>query len=106
MIRRPPRSTLFPYTTLFRSVDPRDPRILYASGFEASAWRSTDRGESWQRIRGFNFKWGHRVIPDPVDPSKVYITTYGGSGLHWSPPSDSNPQEGIVSSAGSFSTTT
>src|SRR2546430_11556055 len=22
MIRRPPRSTLFPYTTLFRSVDP------------------------------------------------------------------------------------
>src|SRR2546427_6746361 len=24
MIRRPPRSTLFPYTTLFRSHDPRD----------------------------------------------------------------------------------
>src|SRR5256885_11145456 len=24
MIRRPPRSTLFPYTTLFRSPDPRD----------------------------------------------------------------------------------
>src|SRR5256885_7777456 len=40
MIRRPPRSTLFPYTTLFRSAatvrvpfdvgvaDPRDPQIL------------------------------------------------------------------------------
>src|SRR3712207_7041828 len=27
MIRRPPRSTLFPYTTLFRSVHPRDPRL-------------------------------------------------------------------------------
>src|SRR3712207_7639770 len=33
MIRRPPRSTLFPYTTLFRSRDarveqrPRDPRL-------------------------------------------------------------------------------
>src|SRR3712207_8490853 len=26
MIRRPPRSTLFPYTTLFRSVQPRDAR--------------------------------------------------------------------------------
>src|SRR2546430_6590454 len=26
MIRRPPRSTLFPYTTLFRSVLPRDAR--------------------------------------------------------------------------------
>src|SRR2546426_5633223 len=24
MIRRPPRSTLFPYTTLFRSASPRD----------------------------------------------------------------------------------
>src|SRR3712207_7744880 len=27
MIRRPPRSTLFPYTTLFRSVRPRAPRV-------------------------------------------------------------------------------
>src|SRR5258708_13777258 len=26
MIRRPPRSTLFPYTTLFRSVEPGQPR--------------------------------------------------------------------------------
>src|SRR5258708_31562597 len=26
MIRRPPRSTLFPYTTLFRSPSPRRPR--------------------------------------------------------------------------------
>src|SRR3712207_7331826 len=25
MIRRPPRSTLFPYTTLFRSMQPYDP---------------------------------------------------------------------------------
>src|SRR2546422_4039609 len=28
MIRRPPRSTLFPYTTLFRSVENRGKRIL------------------------------------------------------------------------------
>src|SRR6266513_3839298 len=27
MIRRPPRSTLFPYTTLFRSPAPRAPRL-------------------------------------------------------------------------------
>src|SRR6266436_8223355 len=27
MIRRPPRSTLFPYTTLFRSRHPADPRV-------------------------------------------------------------------------------
>src|SRR6266511_4546734 len=35
MIRRPPRSTLFPYTTLFRSPWPT-PR-----GSRASRWRST-----------------------------------------------------------------
>src|SRR2546427_7491751 len=32
MIRRPPRSTLFPYTTLFRSHEPQDievPRVLH-----------------------------------------------------------------------------
>jgi photosystem II stability/assembly factor-like uncharacterized protein len=60
------------------TIDPRDANILYAAGFESSAWRSTDRGEHWTRIPGFNFKWGHRVIPDPQDPKKVYITTFGG----------------------------
>src|SRR3712207_8662778 len=38
MIRRPPRSTLFPYTTLFRSYkpEPRDlPNVLAALGVEA-----------------------------------------------------------------------
>lgn len=61
------------------TIDPRDPNILYAAGFESSAWRSTDRGAHWTRIWGFNFKWGHRVIPDPQDPAKVFITTFGGS---------------------------
>src|SRR2546430_12503240 len=28
MIRRPPRSTLFPYTTLFRSLNGDDPAVL------------------------------------------------------------------------------
>src|SRR2546422_10996406 len=30
MIRRPPRSTLFPYTTLFRSLCLRDPKMEHA----------------------------------------------------------------------------
>src|SRR2546426_4657805 len=34
MIRRPPRSTLFPYTTLFRS-DPGDARVVYAALYQA-----------------------------------------------------------------------
>src|SRR5438477_8970340 len=32
MIRRPPRSTLFPYTTLFRSAGDRGRRIAAAAG--------------------------------------------------------------------------
>src|SRR5687767_15816874 len=32
MIRRPPRSTLFPYTTLFRSVRAPDGRLLEPGG--------------------------------------------------------------------------
>ena len=66
------------------TIDPRDSNILYASGFESSAWRSTDRGNHWKRIPGFNFKWGHRVIPDPADATKVYITTFGGGVWHGS----------------------
>lgn len=60
------------------SIDPRNPRVLYAAGFESSAWASADRGEHWRRIAGFNFKWGHRVIPNPTDPKSVYITSFGG----------------------------
>src|SRR2546425_5852001 len=45
MIRRPPRSTLFPYTTLFRSY--------FSSG---SDQRTTARGRSHARSRGRSLK--------------------------------------------------
>jgi photosystem II stability/assembly factor-like uncharacterized protein len=73
------------------TIDPRDPKVLYAAGFESSAWRSTDRGEHWSRIPGFNFKWGHRVIPDPSDLQKVYITTFGGGVWHGTITNDDRP---------------
>src|SRR2546426_1824855 len=49
MIRRPPRSTLFPYTTLFRSTrttfwpskDPRSSQIVYRSWDERGDRKST-----------------------------------------------------------------
>jgi photosystem II stability/assembly factor-like uncharacterized protein len=66
------------------TVDSDNSNILYAAGFESSAWRSTDRGEHWSRIPGFNFKWAYRVIPDPVDHNKVYVSTFGGSLWHGS----------------------
>ncbi|RPI26193.1 MAG: hypothetical protein EHM61_12405 [Acidobacteria bacterium] len=64
------------------TVDPRNPDLLYACGFQHSAYRSADRGETWSRIKGYNFKWGHRVIPDANDPAMIYITTFGGSVWH------------------------
>src|SRR3989454_11889574 len=75
MIRRPPRSTLFPYTTLFRSrndstgisdlvLDPSDPDVLYAAFWQAQRkpwqlvsggpgggiFKSTDGGETWTEL--------------------------------------------------------
>src|SRR2546422_6648681 len=37
MIRRPPRSTLFPYTTLFRSLFSRQPDVLFLGHAVAAA---------------------------------------------------------------------
>src|SRR5256884_8368504 len=37
MIRRPPRSTLFPYTTLFRSMNPRGAKALLKSKVKLGA---------------------------------------------------------------------
>ncbi len=78
------------------TVDPRNPDILYACGFESSAWRTTDRGETWRRLRGYNFKWGHRVIPDPLRPDRIYITTFGGSVWHGPATGDPSAMEDIA----------
>ena len=78
------------------TVDPRHPKIVYACGFESSAWRSDDRGETWQRIRGYNFKWGRRVIPDPLDSTRIYIATYGGSVWHGPAQGDRQALEDIA----------
>src|SRR2546430_17457352 len=48
MIRRPPRSTLFPYTTLFRSM--RGPRLSRTPSVKAPAtpWTTRPAIESWR----------------------------------------------------------
>src|SRR3712207_8517271 len=43
MIRRPPRSTLFPYTTLFRSDGPREGPDLLAAVLRAWSQRAEHR---------------------------------------------------------------
>src|SRR3712207_7911022 len=60
MIRRPPRSTLFPYTTLFRSG-----RTTWD---EANGWLVTRVG---RRDRG----WGRLVIEAPDRPPQRLVAT-------------------------------
>src|SRR5258708_27790754 len=45
MIRRPPRSTLFPYTTLFRSVRAHRPFAARVKAVGAGIWDSGRRSE-------------------------------------------------------------
>ena len=61
------------------TIDWKDPRVLYATGFEQAVWRSGDRGVSWTNVPGFDFRWGHRVIVHPEDHTRIYVTTFGGS---------------------------
>ncbi len=85
------------------TIDPKNPAHLYACGFESSVWRSTDRGETWTRVRGYNFKWGHRVIVDPVHPGFIYVTTFGGSVWHGPAAGDASAIEDIVTPVVSYS---
>jgi photosystem II stability/assembly factor-like uncharacterized protein len=64
------------------TIDSRNPKVLYATGFESSAWVSRDRGEHWKRIPAFNFKWGQRVQADPENSGMVYVSTFGGGVWH------------------------
>ncbi len=78
------------------TLDPHDANLVYVCGFNSSAYRSTDRGQTWSRLRGYTFKEGHRVIPDPHDPTRVYITTFGGSVWHGPAAGDPNAVEDII----------
>src|SRR3712207_7242965 len=51
MIRRPPRSTLFPYTTLFRSAQPRELLAAARAGGRRRRGRRRGRGGGDHRPR-------------------------------------------------------
>src|SRR3712207_6973440 len=50
MIRRPPRSTLFPYTTLFRSLDPGRSTSFRTFGLGRYAGSWDNCGGIWRRF--------------------------------------------------------
>ncbi len=68
----------------------------YACGFNGSAYRSGDHGETWGRIRGYNFKWGKRVDPDPRDPERIFVTTFGGGVWYGPANGDETAVEDII----------
>jgi photosystem II stability/assembly factor-like uncharacterized protein len=78
------------------TIDTRN-NSWYACGFNGSAYRSDDRGETWNRLKGYNFKWGKRVEPDPDDPEKIYVITFGGGVWHGPAKGDESSCEDIVS---------
>jgi hypothetical protein len=61
--------------------------------------RSDDRGQTWQRLKGFNFQWAYRPVPDIHHPGMLYVTTFGSS--LWYGPAGGVPEalEDIVESA-------
>src|SRR3712207_7509239 len=54
MIRRPPRSTLFPYTTLFRSFGVRCPVVISQRPLGIAG----SEGDQPERIEGDDMAWG------------------------------------------------
>lgn len=71
---------------------------FYACGFNSSAYYSEDNGNSWIRIKGYNFKWGQRAQADPRDSEKIFINTFGGGVWYGPAKGDENATEDIVPS--------
>src|SRR2546429_9716797 len=73
MIRRPPRSTLFPYTTLFRSLrtdaDGLQRALLSGNSLEADPNQTTIEliGVINGRVEGNTIEGGLGGVADPVD---------------------------------------
>src|SRR3712207_6410642 len=85
MIRRPPRSTLFPYTTLFRSVPVANP-----DGYDYTF--STDR--LWRKNLRDNDGDGVITGVDGVDPNRNFPTRWGYDDEGSSPFPDSETYRG------------
>jgi len=64
------------------AIDSSRPGRLFINTFDSAAYRSDNGGQSWRRLEGYNFKWGHHVVLDPHNPEMLYLTTFGSSVWH------------------------
>src|SRR5256884_9108395 len=91
MIRRPPRSTLFPYTTLFRSVAYAAVDRHRLDDFAPYIYRTRDGGAHWTRADSGIAPQAYvqAVRADPERPGLLYAGTETGvyvsfdAGDHW-----------------------
>lgn len=67
------------------TVDPFHIGRLYCNTFNQAAYRSDDYGKTWNKIKGYDFHWGQRIVVDHHNPDKIYITTFGSSVWHGIP---------------------
>src|SRR2546430_7156846 len=92
MIRRPPRSTLFPYTTLFRShiaerwlgdqaeLPPRDMGVVEPLGDRLRDRKSTRLNSSHSQISYAVFclkkkkKYNHKTLRNPTLPQRLHLS--------------------------------
>src|SRR3989442_9137270 len=85
MIRRPPRSTLFPYTTLFRSVEDFAPRLSFFFNCGMDFFEEVAKFRAARRI------WA-RVLKDKYkvkDSRSLLLRTHAqnsGASLTWQQP--------------------
>src|SRR5215203_345668 len=85
MIRRPPRSTLFPYTTLFRSrvdsvrahlVADVPVGVLLSGGIDSAALTALAAGESAEPVRTFSIGFEERSF-DELGDARLVAERYG-----------------------------
>src|SRR2546430_12223255 len=62
MIRRPPRSTLFPYTTLFRSTTVFTTHALESAGLDGHSWKSPGQDRKSTRLNSSHSQISYAVF--------------------------------------------
>jgi hypothetical protein len=55
---------------------------LSAGAPGAGLWLSRNDGRTWQAFDGLPFANIQRVVFDPADESRLFVTTFGGSVWH------------------------
>src|SRR2546426_4929501 len=87
MIRRPPRSTLFPYTTLFRS----NPwQVIEDNGADAVRVYLLGQSQVWLPKR-FDPRHIGEVAGGPLNTVRNTYKFFADYAVDWSPPGDGEP---------------